>query len=178
MRTCQRILIMADTHGFLDPRIATWAGRCDTVVHAGDIGGSGIIAELRRSAPRVIAIRGNNDTPENWRDGGASALEALGWEACVSLLGGCLAVVHGHQAPAARRHRWLRRRFPESRAIVYGHSHRMIVDRQATPWILNPGASGRSRTFGGPSCLWLQATPGTWQVRVIRYPPLPPRGKY
>ncbi|MFM1890995.1 MAG: hypothetical protein RLZ44_72, partial [Pseudomonadota bacterium] len=41
----------------------------------------------------------------------------------------------------------------------------------AIPWVLNPGAAGRSRTFGGPSCLLLHAGARVWRVETHRFPP-------
>lgn len=44
--------------------------------------------------------------------------------------------------------------------------------REATPWVLNPGAAGRSRTFGGPSCLLLAAASDGWEVTLHRFEPI------
>ncbi|WP_414717181.1 metallophosphoesterase family protein [Tahibacter sp.] len=83
--------------------------------------------------------------------------------------GGRLVVVHGDRWPPRGRHAALRRAFPAARAVVYGHSHRLAVDVDAEPWILNPGAAGRARTYGGPSCLLLQASTREWRVVAQRY---------
>ncbi|WP_257388244.1 metallophosphoesterase family protein, partial [Tahibacter caeni] len=80
------------------------------------------------------------------------------------LPGGRLVVVHGDRWPARGRHAALRRAYPAARAVVYGHSHRLVVDTDALPWVLNPGAAGRARTNGGPSCLLLHATAQAWRV--------------
>jgi hypothetical protein len=48
-----------------------------------------------------------------------------------------------------------------------------LQDRDALPWLLNPGAGGRARTGGGPSCLLLD-TGGDWQITELRFPPLSP----
>jgi hypothetical protein len=36
----KRVAILADTHGFLDPRVAEQVAECDLAIHAGDIGGA------------------------------------------------------------------------------------------------------------------------------------------
>lgn len=55
--------IIADTHGRL-PRAAYEAlAGCDAIIHAGDIGGPRILAELETLAP-VYAVLGNNDFDE------------------------------------------------------------------------------------------------------------------
>jgi uncharacterized protein len=67
------------------------------------------------------------------------------------------------------RHARLRAAYPSARAIVYGHSHRLVVDDALTPWVLNPGAAGRARTYGGPSCLVLEANVRSWHVEIHRF---------
>ncbi|MGC9008924.1 MAG: metallophosphoesterase family protein, partial [Halothiobacillaceae bacterium] len=85
----------------------------------------------------------------------------------IDLPGGILAVEHGHRVlPAALRHARLRERHPDARAVVYGHTHRLVIDREAEPWVLNPGAAGRIRTYGAPSCLVLNAGADQWSVDI------------
>jgi len=165
-----RVLLLADTHGTLDERIAERARGSDVVVHAGDVGSATVLEALRARCPRVIAVRGNNDVSSKWAASERTAMEALGEQAQVDLPGGGLVVVHGDRFPAAQRHRRLRDAFPQARAVVYGHSHRLCIDESERPWVLNPGAAGRARTFGGPSCLELVATVRRWRVEALRFP--------
>lgn len=166
-----RLAIIADTHGFLDPRIAEVAADCDLAVHAGDIGGADVLLALK---PRdhVVAVRGNNDVPEKWSAHEVHLLHTLPTETTVDLPGGKLVVVHGDTAGApARRHEELRQRYPHARAVAYGHSHHVSVDDSDVPWILNPGAAGRTRTYGGPSCLLLTCGDDCWSVEILQLPP-------
>jgi predicted phosphodiesterase len=81
-------------------------------------------------------------------------------------------VLHGDRVnPAGTRHARLRGRYAEARAVVYGHSHRLVCDTAAMPWVLNPGAAGRDRTHGGPSCLVLTAGAAEWSVEAVRFSP-------
>jgi putative phosphoesterase len=164
-----RVLLLSDTHGQLDARIAALAQECDVVVHAGDIGNATVLETLRAGGANVIAIRGNNDVASKWPRGERAALEALEDEACVELPGGTLIAVHGDRYPPAARHARLRRDYPDARAVVYGHSHRLVVDDAALPWILNPGAAGRARTYGGASCLVVDAGSKLWRVEAHRF---------
>jgi len=148
-----RIALIADIHGRLDTRIAEAVRGADMLVHAGDVG-DGVEDAMTRLADRVVIVHGNND-PE---DSGWPASETL------DLPGGQLVVIHGHQWPARTRHRKLRERFPEVRAIVCGHSHRRVLENEVAPWVLNPGAAGRSRAYGGPGWLELIATRDDRQV--------------
>lgn len=165
-----RVAIVSDTHGFVDARVLEVAGTCDVVVHAGDIGNAEVLQALRSVAEHVLAIRGNNDTLTKWPARDKSVLAALPQALSVMLPGGYLVVVHGHRVGAgAARHQRLRHLYGNARAIVYGHSHRMLCDYDKVPWVLNPGAAGRSRTFGGPSCLILSAVATLWKVDPVRF---------
>ncbi len=166
-----RVLLLADTHGVLDPRIVELARDCTLAVHAGDVGASAVLETLAVAAGRVLAVRGNNDVPGKWR-GAAADLVALPESVEVLLPGGTLALEHGHRHPPARRHARLRAAHPAARVVLCGHSHRLLQDFAAVPWILNPGAAGRARTGGGPSCLVLDAGVGAWRVCVWQFPVL------
>lgn len=165
-----RVALVADTHGVIDARVLDVVRACDLVVHAGDLGSGKVLSAIRRAAGEVCAVRGNNDTPAKWSRREHAALRRLPQQAQLSLPGGVLVVLHGERVqPAARRHEKLRRLYPGVRAVVYGHSHRLVCDRDAVPWVLNPGAAGRARTHGGPSCLTLEASAHGWRVRAHRF---------
>jgi putative phosphoesterase len=155
-----RVAIVADTHGFLDPRIAEQLAGAALLVHAGDVG-AGIAAELADLVADRIFVAGNNDPP------------ACPLPRAVSrdLPGGRLSVIHGHQWPAKNRHRRLRAAFPDSRAVVCGHSHRRVLDTVARPWVLNPGAAGKSRAYGGPGYIELLAGRQDWRVKPVVFEP-------
>ena len=165
------VVLLSDTHGVLDPRIAALAAECDYAVHGGDIGNAAVLEALKPKKGRVIAVRGNNDIAAKWPVSEHDILRHLPERDFLDLPGGLLAVDHGHKAaPVKRRHSILRNRYPQARAVVYGHSHRMTLDRDEVPWILNPGAAGRARTYGGPSCILLTAGPSDWVLEAKRFP--------
>lgn len=167
-----RICILSDTHGVIDPRILAEAARCDRVIHAGDIGDAQVLAALRAVCSEVIAVLGNNDVAAKWPTAQRAHLATLPEQDHMQLPGGRLAVEHGHRAnPVAARHHRLRTRHADCRAVVYGHSHRLAIDQDQLPWVLNPGAAGRTRTHGGPSCLLLDASARDWQVTTRRFLP-------
>jgi uncharacterized protein len=166
-----RVAILADTHGFLDPRIADVVSACDVAVHAGDVGGADVLLALQ-PREQVVAVKGNNDLPAKWAEHEVHVLETLPGEAVLDLPGGQLVVVHGNEeGPVAERHQRLRARYPNARAIAYGHSHQLLIDDSVEPWVLNPGAAGRTRTYGGPSCLLLECTADSWKIEEYRLPP-------
>lgn len=166
--TSLSVALIADTHGYIDPRVLARLRDADLVVHAGDIGSGQVLAAL----PEMYAVRGNNDVPGKWPAGERGALAELPEELRLELPGGVLVVVHGDRVlPALARHEKLRRLYPEARIVLYGHTHRLACDRSREPWVLNPGAAGRTRTFGGPSCLMLGVGARRWSVQALRFPP-------
>lgn len=168
-----RVGLVSDTHGQLDPRVLAWLQGCDVIVHAGDVGAASVLEALLGTGAQLRAVRGNNDVPSKWPPP-HEPLHALPAEQRLALPGGELVVVHGDDVrPASRRHERLRLRYPEARMVVYGHSHRLAIDQDAPPWIVNPGAAGRSRTYGGASACVLVAGARRWTVGVRRCGDLP-----
>lgn len=55
-----KIGVIADTHGHLAPGATAALAGVELILHAGDIGGAGIVAELEQLAP-VLAVHGNSD---------------------------------------------------------------------------------------------------------------------
>lgn len=169
MPASRRVGILSDTHGQLDPRVLAWLQGCDVIVHAGDVGAAAVLEALLATGAELRAVRGNNDVPGKWPPPHVR-LHALPIEQRLELPGGELVVVHGDDVlPASRRHERLRERYPEARMVVYGHSHRLVIDRDARPWIVNPGAAGKARTYGGASACVLVASARRWTVRSRRF---------
>ena len=161
----KRFALVADTHGMFDSTINASLRDFDYVIHAGDLGGWKI---LNAANPRLLAVCGNNDVMEKWPDEELAKLRQLPSVLKLKLKGGFLVVTHGHQFPAvATRHQKLRATFPYAKAILYGHSHRAVVDKTSSPWIINPGASGNVRCHGGPSFITLSISGSGWRIRKI-----------
>ena len=152
-----RVGVISDTHGLLRPEVFDVFEHVDHILHAGDVGKPEILIELEAIAP-VTAVYGNVDGPE---------LRArLTQVAEVELEGFVVVVTHGdqfgHPTPAA-----LHEAFPKAEIIVYGHSHKPLlelVDRTVT--VMNPGGAGRPR-FGIPPSV------GVMELEAG----IPPRGR-
>ena len=85
----------------------------------------------------------------------------------MKLPGGTIAVEHGHRFGFSQpNHKNLIAAYPEARAIVYGHTHKQLIDQSSTPWVLNPGAAGVVRNQGGPRCLVLNTNHKEWIVEA------------
>jgi putative phosphoesterase len=160
--------ILSDSHGYLDPRISDTVNQCDHIVHAGDIFNAHVLSQLKPKQ-ELIAVAGNNDFSDFWREEEAEIVNDLPNNATLELPGGLLAVEHGHRFGHHPEHEQLRSAHTEARIIVYGHTHHRIIDQQAEPWVVNPGASGKVRTHGGPSCLVLHASTDEWKIDTVLF---------
>lgn len=155
--------ILSDSHGYLDPRVAEVVNQCDYIVHAGDIFNAHVLEQLKPKK-KLIAVAGNNDFDSFWSEEEADIVNALPHDDKLELPGGLLVVEHGHRLGNHPEHEKLRDDYSDARLIVYGHTHHRIIDQDATPWVINPGASGKVRNHGGPSCLVLHASEDDWTI--------------
>ena len=160
--------ILSDSHGYLDPRIKDRVNQCDYIVHAGDIFNANVLEQLQPKQ-KMIAVAGNNDFPAFWDESEVDVVKALPKNDQLELPGGRLVVEHGHRLGNMPDHEDLRWDHTDARLIVYGHTHRRIVDQKEEPWVVNPGASGKIRTHGGPSCLILQASEELWHIETVLF---------
>jgi putative phosphoesterase len=144
-----RVVVLADTHvrtgvpGALPEPVYRELRRADVVLHAGDVVVPELLDELGTYAP-VFAVLGNNDHALS-----GSLPETLEIE-----LGGVpVAMVHDSGARDGRPAR-MRRRFPDARLVVYGHSHQPDDSAGAGGQrLFNPGSPTQrrrapTRTYG------------------------------
>ncbi len=161
--------VLSDTHNEINDIVINSLQNCDAIIHAGDIGDADILENLNTHAEHVFPVRGNNDTEEKWPADDLSALAEIPDNLELSFDNKVIAVTHGHQFyKVETRHDKLRNQFPHADIIVYGHSHRIACDQQQEPWVLNPGAGGYTRTFGGASCMIINYKNKTWDVQQFR----------
>ena len=110
---------------------------CDLIVHAGDVMTEAALAEIEAVGPPVETVLGNMDSLELRR--------ALPAERLIELPGGLkLGMVHD-AGPAQGRLARLRLRFPEADAVVFGHSHIPLHERDGAFQIFNPGSPTERR---------------------------------
>ncbi len=161
-----KVLLLGDTHGWIDDSILDLVAGMELVVHTGDIGSASVLATLKSRCANVLAVAGNNDVPTKWPADEYRALSKLPQSLQINLPGGVLAIEHGHKIwDTANYHSRLRHKYPDTQAIAYGHTHVRRIDTTIHPWVMNPGAAGRVRTKGGASCLVLNAKPTRWRVQ-------------
>lgn len=156
-----KVGVLSDTHGYLSSRIKTILDGCQVVLHAGDVCGKHVLDELGEISDRVIAVAGNNDARFSY------ATQRLPDLVHVRLPGGTISLLHGHQFGVRQpSHGEMRASFSDSKAIIYGHTHKQVHDVHSQPWLLNPGAAGDTRTNGGPSCALIAVHDDAWDVSL------------
>jgi uncharacterized protein len=130
-----RVGVISDTHGRLPAEVFELFAGVDLIVHAGDIGSIGILDDLAVLAP-VVAVYGNTDGMEVRRRVRAVATH--------DVAGRRLVVTHGdpYGVPTAAA---LRADHPDADIIVFGHTHRPLVDPANDRLVLNPGSAGAPR---------------------------------
>lgn len=128
-----RVGIIADTHGFLHPRVLDLFANVDHIVHAGDVGGEHILRALRQIAP-VTFVRGNNDDD----DGLAIVRKTIGG----------INILITHILPRPRKLRGdvaASLRGKRADIVVFGHSHlphNEVIDGVR---FFNPASAGPRR---------------------------------
>jgi putative phosphoesterase len=122
--------VISDTHGLVrDEALAALRGS-DMIVHAGDIGSPDVLAQLQQIAT-THAVRGNND-----RDSWGLTLPLT---EVVAVGGHHVYLIHDiadlDVDPAAAGFA----------AVIYGHSHKPLIEWRDGVLYLNPGSAGPRR---------------------------------
>ncbi len=164
------VAIVSDTHAYLHPEIDKLVKQCDIAIHAGDICNASILDALQPKTGQVIAVAGNNDYEAAWPSQQNARVKSLPQIASLELPGGLIKIEHGHiHDMSSPDHEDLRQAHPDARMVVYGHTHRKVIDDFKMPWVVNPGAAGATRTRGGASCLVLIASKDLWKIESYRF---------
>ena len=157
MATPTRIVagLISDTHGLLRPDVHTALQGVDLIIHAGDVGGSNILDELRLIAP-VQAVYGNTDPV------GDPNLEA---ELTIPLDGIEIHVSHGHELGSPTPEKLVAAY--HHLVIIYGHTHVPLIERIGGQLVVNPGAAGPRRFKLAPSVARMTIAGGKAEVELV-----------
>jgi uncharacterized protein len=130
--------VISDTHIYLGGRRSVPDGvvrlfrraRIDVLVHLGDVNSRHVLEELSELAP-LIAVPGNNDDPE---------LHVMLTETTRFSVGDrTFGVLHGHTGRTARDEA-VRRFVGKVDCVLFGHSHKPLIDRVGGTIMFNPGS--------------------------------------
>jgi uncharacterized protein len=135
------VAVISDTHM---PRGArTLPGACverlaaaGAILHAGDFMELEVLQALQGLGPPVHAVRGNVDS--------AQLIARLPLMRTVQLEDVRIGMVHD-AGPRDGRLARMRRRFPDTQAVVFGHSHIPLHEQQGGFQIFNPGSPTERR---------------------------------
>ena len=132
-----KILLLSDTHSYMDDRILAYAAQTDEIWHAGDFGAYDVIESLRKVKP-LRGVYGNidgtavrNDFPE------VNRFVCEGVEVLMIHIGG----YPGRYSPLTKSE--FKNAVPK--LFISGHSHilKAMYDDKNKVLHLNPGACGK-----------------------------------
>ena len=147
--------LIADTHGLVRPAVHRALAGVEVILHAGDVGGAEVLAELAAIAP-VLAVFGNTDPP------GEPGLTA---ERVYEVGSFRIHVSHGHELGSPTPERLLARYAGD--VLVYGHTHVAREVHAAGRLVVNPGAAGPRRFDLVPSVARLVVSAGEVHVEFV-----------
>ena len=133
----KQILLLSDTHSFLDERIIKHCRNTDEIWHAGDIGNLEVTDRLAKLTPQFRAVYGNIDDhktrtefPKN------NIFEVEGCKVFMTHIAGPPSKYHGSVAKAVLKEK--------PQIFVCGHSHilKVFYNKAFSCLHLNPGAIG------------------------------------
>ena len=153
-------VVIADTHmprraRALPEGLIPHLERADLILHAGDLMDSRLLDELAEYAP-VRAVRGNLDPPD------LELPETLE----VGFGGIRVAMIHDSGRKQGRRWR-LRRRFPDARVVIFGHSHIPFLEDESGLMLLNPGSPTDRRRQPRHTFALLRAHAGRVRAEIL-----------
>jgi putative phosphoesterase len=151
----RQIGVISDTHGIWRPEIARAFRGVTLILHAGDVGGGGVLEALCAIAP-VKAVFGNVDDPAD---------PALARERSVTIDGVTIHLSHGHELGRPTAELLLAKY--DGDVVIFGHTHRATKLRdRAGRLAINPGAAGPRRFDIKPSVAILTIDRGRADAKI------------
>ena len=147
-----KLAILSDTHGLLRPEVAEHLKTADAILHGGDVNKPGIVDQLERYAPLYV-VRGNND--KEWA-------EQIPHDLTITLGGVTFYMVHNKKEVPAD--------LTGVDAVVFGHSHKYLLEEKDGVLWLNPGSCGPRRFHQEITMMMAEVENGTLQVEKITIP--------
>ncbi len=155
--------VISDTH--IPARARTLPGRvlelfdgADLILHAGDFIDASVLKELNAVAP-TRGVLGNCDSVELG--------EILPHTASIESGGAQIGIIHD-SGPTDRRRQRMLKAFPGHRVVIFGHSHRPVIDDDGYLLLLNPGSACDPRWAKIPTVAILRIEHGRPEARLIQ----------
>jgi len=133
----KKVLVISDTHSYIDDRIIKYASEADYVIHAGDIGTFDVIRKLK-SVSKVLFVYGNIDGNEIRSESNKFEFFKL------NNLKILLTHISG-KTPKYNKETLIKIKEHKPDLLIAGHSHILKIqyDKINQLIFLNPGAAGR-----------------------------------
>jgi putative phosphoesterase len=147
-----RVGVISDTHGLLRPEALKALQGAEHILHAGDVGDPAIRDALRSIAP-VTTIRGNID------EGGVCG--HLPPTELIELGGRNIYMLHDVKKLDLN---------PEAAgisAVVFGHSHKPLIEWRRGVLFLNPGSAGPRRFQLPVTLAWLHIESDKLNAQIV-----------
>lgn len=131
-----KILLISDTHSYIDERILEYASQADEVWHGGDIGDLKVTDELQKVS-KLRAVYGNIDNAEIRKEFPLNNRFSVdGLDVLMTHIGG----YPGRYSPAIREEIYAN----PPKLFICGHSHilKVMPDKKLNLLHMNPGACG------------------------------------
>ncbi len=137
--------VISDTHIYpgsrreLPPQVLDLFRRAEVglIVHLGDANSRGVLEDLSEVAP-LLAVPGNNDDPE---------LQYLLPETIRFTVGKFrFGMIHGHGGRSARDQA-IRKFSGKVDCVLFGHSHKPLIEQIGSTVLFNPGSATDRRWF-------------------------------
>lgn len=159
-----KILLLSDTHGYMDDRILKYVFQADEVWHAGDIGSLSVTDAIQKIRP-LRAVYGNIDDAVIRREFPLhQRFVCEGVEVWITHIGGYPGKFH----PAVRAEIYAN----PPKLFICGHSHilKVIHDKKTGLLHMNPGAVGKHGIHQVRTMLRFEITNGEIkQLEVIEF---------
>jgi putative phosphoesterase len=144
--------VIADTHGLLLPAAIKALESVDLIVHAGDVGNTEVLDNLKSIAP-VFAVRGNMDMIEGLRELPETEVVEVG-----DVL---LYVIHNiHRLDIVPSKAGFD-------AVIFGHLHCPSLSEQEGVLFLNPGSAAQPRRNCPASLALLHVNGDSMKAQIV-----------
>ena len=145
-----RILVMADTHNHLPPKLNQLADDVDEIWHLGDVCAPTLLDDIRAVGPPLTLVRGNCD-------------DEMEWPLVVLLKRNGVNFRLTHIPPSAP---------PKGTdVLLHGHTHVPRNERVGDVLFLNPGCVTRPNRGAPASVAYLEIAPDgklSWRLQLTR----------
>ena len=133
----KKVLVISDTHSYIDDRIIKYASEADYVIHAGDVGSFDVIQKLK-SVSKLLFVYGNIDGNEIRSESNKFEFFKLN---DLKIL---LTHISG-KTPKYNKETLIKIKEHNPDLLIAGHSHILKIqyDKINKLVFLNPGAAGR-----------------------------------